>query len=45
MRRKKTNYTLKLFGGNIMKDNKYYVVEGIRYSEEEYKLVFGRETK
>ena len=32
---------LKYYGGITMK---YYVIDGIRYSEEEYKMVFERET-
>lgn len=46
MRRKKHIIThLNYLEVNIMKNDKYYVIDGIRYSEEEYKLVFGRETK
>lgn len=26
-----------------MEEKKYYVIDGIRYSEEEYKMVFKRE--
>lgn len=29
----------------MKEEKKYYVIDGIRYSEEEYKIVFGRETK
>lgn len=46
MRRKKLIYThLNYLEVNIMKNDKYYVIDGIRYSEEEYKMVFERETK
>ena len=35
----------KTSGNASTKEKKYYVVDGIRYSEEEYRLVFGRESK